>query len=195
MPRRVFLLGLSGVGKGAIVKIASQKLSRKYAYLVVGDLVKEVGSKLSGVSGRDEVRRESNTKLYLEIQSHVLEKVKSLLDERDFIIDTHALIETQSGYLPGLPKTFLDVVRPDLFIFIRADPQQILKRRAADRVGIGRDRDNVPQGEVDQLQSMSEVMVASYSLHSGAPFRIVSNQEGQLELAAQVVKDAIEALG
>jgi adenylate kinase len=76
-------------------------------------------------------------------------------------------------------------MKPTNFIMIAANPKEILNRRLDDKT---RERDIANEDDIQHDLEIAQVMVASCSILTGAPFTIVMNNDGKLEAAtAQIV--------
>jgi len=194
MQKRILLLGLSGTGKSALMKKVVPDISKQLHHIIFGDIIRDIGAKKSSFKDRDEIRRETETAFFKEIQNLAFQKLEEMLDNTAselVVIDTHSFVSTKSGFLPGLPCYFLDRIKPSLIAFIESDPEEIRKRRIKDRQ-IGRRRDEDTIDILSLLQSASKTAAIVYSAYSGAPVILIKNEEGKLESAAQILKDAIE---
>lgn len=193
LPIRIFILGLSGSGKSALVEKALPKLKKKFEYVILGDFIAKIGLDRTGYSDRDEIRRKTKSIDFKTIQVLALKEVKKAIRGKNAIIDTHACVRTASGFLPGLPLEFLKEMRPSLLIFVEANPKDICKRRLKDRK-IGRDRDMMTVNEIALKQEVSKQMTIGYSLYCDAWLTIIQNVEGQLTRGATVLEKAINNL-
>jgi len=101
------------------------------------------------------------------------------------MVDTHLFISTKEGYYPGLPIHLLNILNPTNFVMIAADPKEILNRSLSDKT---RDRDIKTEDDIRHELEIAQVMVASCSILTGAPFTIVMNNDGKVdEAAGQIV--------
>ncbi len=160
---------------------------------MLGDLIKSIGEKATGKTDRDAIRRESQTKLFKQIQRKAFKKLKEIVTQNDVIIDTHALVQTQSGLLPGLNFDLLRYVKPDLIVVLESDPQDIIKRRNHDQ-GRLRNRDVNELEEIELIQSLEREATLVYSIYSAAPFRIIINKEGKISEATEEFEAAVKSL-
>ena len=191
MALRIFLLGLPGTGKSAVVK--HSKALQDFEYIVLGDFIKAIGTRVTEHSDRDEIRRQVQIDVFKSIQYESFEDLKKTLRQKDTIIDTHAMVQTQSGLLSGLTFDLLDCVRPDLFVLIESDPKDVAKRRNKDQ-GKSRIRDVVDVKTIALNQEMERTTAIIYSVYAKSPLLIVKNEEGKIKEAVYKLEDAIERL-
>jgi len=191
MTRKIFVLGLSGSGKSTLIK--NSAFFKDFKYVILGDLIKSIGEGATGHTDRDAIRRESQTETFKQIQHKAFKKLKETMGEKDIIIDTHALVQTKSGLLPGLNLDILRYIKPDLVVVVECDPQEMIRRRSRDQ-GTVRNRDVNDAQELKYVQSFERDAALVYSVLSAAPLRIINNKEGKLEEAAEELEAAVKSL-
>ncbi len=179
--KRAIVVGIPGVGKTTVITRASEMLNESGVsakVVVFGTLMFEEATRL-GVKNRDELRKmpvEEQRKL----QDMTAQKIADMTDPV-IMVDTHLFISTNEGYYPGLPIHLLNIMKPTNFIMVAADPKEILNRRLGDKT---RKRDIVNEDDIGHELEIAQVMVASCSILTGAPFTIVINNDGKLDEAA-----------
>jgi len=107
----VVVTGVPGVGKTTVLSIAEKKARERGIKLKVlnfGDFMLNKAVAEGLLKNRDEIRRAS-LRQQLELQSYaakamVEEASRELGTDGFLIIDTHAVVRTPVGLLPGLPK-------------------------------------------------------------------------------------------
>jgi adenylate kinase len=159
-----------------VTEILNQK--RKTTVVVFGSLMFEEAKKM-GLHNRDEMRR-----MPVEYQRRLQEMAaRGITEMKDEIvlIDTHLFINTEEGYYPGLPMTLLTIMKPTNMVMVAADATEIAKRRQIDKT---RERDIASTENIQKELDISQVMVASCSILTGAPFAIIMNNDGQTDKAA-----------
>lgn len=170
--------GIPGVGKTTVLDELVREGFRVENY---GDaMLKEALSK-GYVKSRDELR-----KLPVERQKEIQKLAADRLSRSgDVIIDTHFSVTTKGGYLPGLPMKVLDVLQPDLFISIEADPLEIFERRKND-TRRNRDRDSLERIRA-HLEANRNYGI-TYSAMTGSPLLVVMNENGKVkETSARII--------
>ncbi len=183
--KRAIVVGIPGVGKTTVITRAAELLNREGVsakVVIFGTMMLEEAQK-RGINHRDELRKmpvEEQRKL----QDMAAQRIADMRDQV-IMVDTHLFISTKEGYYPGLPIHLLNIIRPTNFIMIAADPKEILNRRVSDKT---RNRDLIDEADIEHELEIAQVMVASCSILTGAPFTIVTNKDGKVdEAAGQIV--------
>ena len=182
--KRIVIVGIPGVGKTTLVnKVvdklnANEKHSSVYSY---GTVMFEQAEKIN-VSDRDELRKLS-VETQKKLQKMAAEEIAKIKDDVVFI-DTHAFISSKSGFYPGLPNHVLQILQPTHFIIITAHPAEILHRRMKDET---RNRDKISIGGIKNELAIQESMLSSCSVLTGSPIKVILNNEGKVEEAADKV--------
>lgn len=186
--KRAITVGIPGVGKTTVINKAAEMLNNNgiSASVIVFGTVMFEEAKALGVSHRDELRKLPVME-QKRLQELAATKIASMKDEIIFI-DTHLFISTKQGYYPGLPISLLEILKPTNFIMIAADPQEILRRRLEDKT---RQRDICKYDDIKHDLEIAQIMVASCSILTGAPFAIIFNNDGRVEEAARQIMEVV----
>lgn len=183
--RRAIVVGIPGVGKTTVITRAAEMLNKQNVsskVVVFGTLMFEEATKM-GVKHRDELRK-MPVEQQRKLQDMTAQRIADMMDPV-IMVDTHLFIITKEGYYPGLPIHLLNIMKPTNFIMVAADPKEILNRRLADKT---RNRDIINEDDIKHELEIAQVMVASCSILTGAPFTIVMNNDGKIdEAAGQIV--------
>jgi adenylate kinase len=91
-------------------------------------------------------------------------------------------VRTKDGIWPGTPRRVLEALDPGLIILIEADPEDIARRRNADRT---RERDSKTVDEAQTDLEWSRYMASANAVLAGAPIQIVLNPDGHQRRAAE----------
>jgi adenylate kinase len=186
--KKVVIVGIPGVGKTSLVTAIVEKLYDNNVVASIhsyGTLMLEE-AKSFGVKDRDELRRLPVEK-QKELQKNVAEKISYLTDDVIFI-DTHAFISTKEGFYPGLPNHVIQIIQPTHFIAISARPEEIYNRRMKDET---RSRDKISIESIKKELAIQDSMLSTCSVLSGSPMKVILNNEGKIEEAANNVINAI----
>lgn len=171
---RVIVTGVPGVGKTSVMEGVAKAAAMQIVNY--GSVMFEEAKAHKLVTNRDEMR-----KLPAETQRHVQavagEKIGAMSDA---IIDTHCLIRTPEGYLPGIPMTVLTMIAPHVVVLVEAPPAMIFARRSKDA---SRTRDPDPVESIAEHQQMNRAAATAMAVISGATVKIVQNLDGDLESA------------
>ena len=92
------------------------------------------------------------------------------------------------GFYPGLPYHVIQILEPTHLIAISARPEEIYNRRMKDD---SRNRDKISIEAIKKELAVQDAMLASCSVLSGSPLKVILNNEGKIDEAAQNVIDAI----
>jgi adenylate kinase len=179
---RVIIGGIPGVGKTTVLNALTSKGFRVENY---GDSMLRVAVSLNYAANRDELR-----KLPLWKQKEVQKlAAESLSKFESVIVDTHFCVQTDGGYLPGLPPYVLEILKPDLFISIEADPLEIFERRKKDT---NRRRDNDSLEKIRQHMEVNRGYGINYSAMTGSPFLIVMNENDRVTEATLKIEAVLK---
>ncbi|PIU81480.1 adenylate kinase [Candidatus Micrarchaeota archaeon CG06_land_8_20_14_3_00_50_6] len=175
----IIILGIPGVGKTSVLNGL-----KDFKLVNYGTLMLEIASREYGISGRDQIRRLSIAK-----QKAVQKKVAGQLSQMSrVLLDTHCMIRTPSGYLPGLPYSLLKGLTVEALVLVIAKPEEIQARRAKDAA---RERDNLSVDDIRAEIDMCLNYLAAYSTLAGVPAKVVMNNDGKLESAVAELKAVI----
>jgi len=203
IPRHPFIvivvLGVPGVGKTTVLNNLVKFAKEKQIRIVIknlGDYMLREALKHGFVSNRDELRylkiRQQLELQLLAAKSIIQDAYKELSENDVLIIDTHAVIRTKYGYWTGIPKQLIDELKPDAFIVIEADVNEIISRQLRDK---SRYRVDFAKPEiVSELMELTRRNAFSAALFNSSLVRIVLNREGEAENAAKEILEVIEGL-
>ena len=183
--KRAIIVGIPGVGKTTLIRLAAEMLNqkRKTTVVIFGTIMFEEAKKM-GLKHRDEMRRMS-VEDQRRLQDLAAQRITEMKDDI-VMIDTHLFINTDEGYYPGLPMRLLSIMKPTNMVMVAADPSEIAERRKSDQT---RQRDLASAENIQKELDISRVMVASCSILTGAPLPIIMNNDGQMgEAAANIAK-------
>lgn len=181
---RVIVTGVPGVGKSSVM----EGVSKAFAVPIVnyGTVMFEEAKARGLVTARDEMR-----KLPAETQRGVQAKAAERIGAMSSaIIDTHCLIKTAEGYLPGIPMTVLTLIGPHTVVLVEAPPAQIFGRRARDAT---RRRDSDTVELIDEHQQLNRATASAMAVLSGATLKIVPNLDGGVAEAVRVLSEVFLA--
>lgn len=177
---RLIVVGVPGVGKTTVITKAAERLNQlgsNTQVLVFGSIMFDEARKM-GIRDRDEMRKLSvNTQRRLqEMAARSISAVLSV----NIVIDTHLFINTGEGRYPGIPQSLLDVLSPTHLVMISADPEEIFVRRMQDDT---RSRDLISIASIKNDLEVATIMIATSSVLTGAPFKIIFNHRDKLDEA------------
>jgi adenylate kinase len=188
--RVIVVTGIPGTGKTTVcneaLKFAEQTRKRIQA-VNYGSIMVELSRKRGNSLHRDELRRSGLTfQRNLQVEAAKIISKKTGEVDGDLIVDTHMSIKTANGYLAGLPFHVLQLLNPDIFVLVEAEPHEVLSRRFRDRT---RKRDKVLEDEIMEEILFSRLMAVACAVLTGASVKIIKNPDGkQAEAAEDVLK-------
>ena len=186
----VIVTGIPGVGKTTVINTAVEQVKERSGedvlILNIGTEMFEVATKEGHAKDRDELR-----KLPTSIQREVQRKAGEAIAEKakgKTIVDTHTLIQTNNGYLIGLPEWVVTAINPKTVVLVEADSEKIAGRRTGDET---RTRDAQAVTDIQIHQEMCRAAAVSVGTITGATVRIIKNREGLVEEAATELADTL----
>ena len=185
------IVGVSGVGKSSILsKIEDRNDSPDFSLVNYGDMIMDIYTDMNPTASRDDLT-DMPPSMYDKIQNRVPRRIDRQKEDL-VIIDTHTSLDTPVGYRPGLPKDTTEVLNPDNITLITAGAREVLNRRVSDK---SRDRDVDGVDKIREELEMERLMAATNSVVSGAPLRIIQNDDGCLDKASREYYEVLKELG
>ncbi len=182
--RVVIVTGIPGVGKSTVITTAVDMVKQKHGEDVLvlnfGTAMFEVSSKKGYVKDRDEMRKLPTLTQRL-VQKLAGETIAKKAKSAKVIVDTHTLIQTNNGFLVGLPEWVVRAIEPKTIVLIEADSANIASRRTDDPT---RTRDAQLIEDIEVHQQMCRAAAVAAGTLTGATVRIIKNRQGQVEAAA-----------
>mgnify|MGYP000086932425 CR=1 FL=1 len=156
---KTIVTALPGTGKTTTLKKLAE-LMPSISVVNYGDLMFEEASRIYGVRHRDEMRNSLGLREYQRLQILAAKHIAGL--DGDIVVDTHSVIKTGFGYYPGLPVEGVNIIRPDLVVYIECRPEDVVERRMRDiEAGVGRVREVAGVEEVAYDQDIGRMFVVS----------------------------------
>ncbi|MEM2917833.1 MAG: adenylate kinase [Candidatus Bathyarchaeia archaeon] len=189
MSKVVVVTGIPGSGKTTVcneLQKLAQASNKSVTVINFGTVMLEVSKKRGESLHRDELRK-SSLKFQHDVQTETAEAISKLIAkaEGNIVVDTHMIVRTSEGYMPGLPQNVLQFIKPDVLVLVEAEAQEIVSRRAKD---VSRKRDEILEAEVENELAFSRLMACAVSVLTRAPVKIVKNKSGrQIEAAKELM--------
>ncbi|BCS92097.1 MULTISPECIES: adenylate kinase [Metallosphaera] len=187
--------GIPGVGKTTILNTIKEILSKensKFLIMNYGDYMLKTAMELKYVNNRDEMRKlplAVQRQLQLEAAKNIYKDASSLGDGLSFL-DTHAVVRTPGGYLPGLPKHIVEILQPQVIFLIESDPELILKRQENDKTRARTDYSD--PAVIRETMDFARYSAMASAVLVGASVKVVKNVEGDPSIAAhQIIKSLV----
>jgi adenylate kinase len=187
--------GIPGVGKTTVLSMVAEILKEKnisYKIMNYGDYMLNIALEQNYVNNRDEIRKLPLLKqreLQLEAAKKIVKDSEDLGEKGLSFIDTHAVIRTNSGYLPGLPKHIIEILSPSIIFLIESDPNNILKRQLKDKDRVRSDYSNIEV--IAETINFARYAAVASAVLVGASVKIVNNIEGDPRVAANAIIDSM----
>jgi len=182
MPNKiVFVCGSPGAGKSSVIEGISS--NKNYRVVSVGSLMEEIALKNGYAKNRDELRFLPKER-YDSLQVVVFKKISEM--EGNIVLDTHATVEQNGRYMPGITFKKAEHLKPlAAFIYIDALTQDIEDRRKGDET---RRREKERPELVDVQREINMSILSACSAYLDLPFYVVFNEHGKLENSVKELK-------
>jgi adenylate kinase len=160
----------------------------KYKIMNYGDYMLKGALEGGYVKDRDQIRKlplALQRDLQLKAAKSIYEDTMALGEGGVGLVDTHAVIRTPQGYLPGLPSHIIEILKPNVIFLIEAPPALIIERQKRDQA---RSRvDYSEESVVKEVMDFARYFAVSSATFVGASVKIVLNKEGLAEEAASEI--------
>jgi adenylate kinase len=187
----VIVTGIPGVGKTTVINTAVEQVKERSGedvlILNIGTEMFEIATKAGHVKDRDELRK-LTTAIQREVQREAGVAIAKKSKKAKVIVDTHTLIQTNNGFLIGLPEWVVSAINPKTVVLVEAESEKIASRRTGDET---RTRDAQAITDIQVHQEMCRAAAVSIGTITGATVRIIKNREGLVEEAASELADTL----
>lgn len=185
--KTIILVGVPGSGKSSILK----EVLRKCPSVIIANY----GDQMLKVANAEGLTRDMLRKLPISSQQEIgIKAAKQIIQGKNeiTIIDTHALIKTEVGFCPGLPKEVLKVLSPKALVWIECPPSLILERRKDDT---SRTRDLETEEDLTIHQELTHSYLAACCMETGAILCRIVNRDPSIEKNCRPLIRLLEQLG
>jgi Archaeal adenylate kinase len=179
--------GVTGVGLSSICQRVRASLDNEYLLLNFGDVMLEQAVAHDITADRSELSSLSHRQTQ-RLQRRAAEYVADQAETNRVILSTHLAVETDVGYIHGLPDSVLRDVAPSTFVLVEAAPSTILERRDQSDRG----HDPATERRIEFEQDLNRTAALEYARERDAPIRFVEN-EGSVTEAVQQVVETLES--
>jgi len=186
---KVIVASVPGAGKTTILRYVQKKIP-EVKIVHEGDLILEIARKEFGIKERDELREKLTIDQQRYVQGVVAEKISKVEDKLVFI-DTHLAIKTPQGFFPSLSEKVVDIIKPDLIIFLEFLPEDVIERRMKDPT---RHRDVETEEQIDDHQKVSKEFAFAVATHAECPVEIVNLRYKEKEPFEHAIKGSEEII-
>ncbi len=183
----IVITGLPGAGKTTTIEAVMKEIGDKIQVISFGTEMMKIVQKY-GVNHRDEIRKKLTPAQIEEAQIEVAKYIDKIAKETKklILVDTHASIKTEFGYLPGIPDSVIYNMKISGFVYITTKYEEIIKRREKD---VTRYRDEEDKVEISLHNEMNLAVLSACAIKTGAPVKIIVNRDGQLEKSVNELKN------
>ena len=189
MRKVVILTGVPASGGTTVTKKAMEKLAahgQVFKMVTYSDVMLDEALQRRWAETRDDIRKLDPMR-QRELQK-IAARTISKMATNPLVVDTHATVRTPTGYLPGLPTWVLDELKPELILIVETAPEEIIRRRNADK---SRKRDAQDEIGVQEHQQVNKAICMAYAAYTGAAVKILQNPDGKL---GQAVAELVATL-
>ncbi len=190
MSKIVVLTGVPASGGTTVTKKAIEQLEAQgnpFKMVIYSDIMLEEAIQRGWVQARDDIRKLDPRK-QRDLQQIAARMIADMATT-PLVVDTHATVRTPKGYLPGLPTWVLNELKPDLILVVEAEPQEIMRRRNADK---SRKRDVQDERGIQEHQEVNKAICMAYAAYTGATVKILQNRDGKLSEAVQELMSTLQ---
>lgn len=174
--------GVTGVGLSTICRKVRAQLGDEFLLINFGDVMLEQAVTHNITSDRQELSTLSQRQTQ-RLQRRAGEYVADKAEDNHVILSTHLAVETEAGYIHGLPDSVLRDVAPDTFVLVEADPESIVERRT----GAGDDTASVSEREIEFAQQLNRTAAFDYARDRNAPIQLIENEDSVEEAVDKVI--------
>jgi adenylate kinase len=180
--------GVPGVGASRVCEGVRREVDA-ITLVNVGDVMLETALERGLTNSRDELGTLS-VRDQRELQRRAGEYLARRAAEGPLLVNTHFVVRTDSGFIPGLDPTMLSDVDPDRFVVIDAATETILDRRSDSH---HRQYGAETVAAVDFQREMQSAAATTYAIQTGVPVQYVHN-EGEVDDAIAALTAVVEGL-
>ncbi|MEF8822346.1 MAG: AAA family ATPase [Halovenus sp.] len=174
MSDNIVVSGVPGVGASKVCEHTRRQLGEEYTLVNVGDVMLQEALEHGLATSRKELVR-LRLRDQRALQRRAGEHIARESDSGPILINTHLVVETPLGYIPGLGTEMLGDIDPGAFVIVDADTETIRDRRERSDRSYAYFSQSVEFHK--QLQNSAAL---AYSLNSSAPIYHLRN-EGEIE--------------
>jgi adenylate kinase len=188
----IIVVGVPGVGKTSVINESKKYLKYEFKVVNTGDIMLELAKEKYNINNRDEIRKKLTFEQQKELQREAIKIIKEMEKENDVILDTHLVIESYEGYIPGMLREYAEILKPDGIVVIISDPDKIFVRRLKDIQIRGRDIENLKRIEIQQ--NLTIYFTTIFMFEYGTIVEVINNEEGLLEESAKKFAEFLNKL-
>jgi adenylate kinase len=177
--------GVPGVGSSSVCRAARRRLDDGYELINFGDVMLEAAASRGLVESRNDLATLPVEETRL-LQRRAGEYVARRAHMRSVLLNTHLVVRTDQGYLPGMPPEVLADVEPNRLVLVEAGAETVAERRSASDY---REHRGGTAREVSFEQDLNRAAATTYAAEAGVPIELVEN-----DAAVEEAGDALAAV-
>ena len=180
MSENVLVSGVPGVGASRVCEGARRELDGEYTLLNVGDIMLQEALEHGLASSREELSR-LRIRDQRALQRRAAEHIGRESDSGSLLINTHLVVETPLGYVPGMTGEMLTEIDPSALVVVDAATGTIRERRERSE----RSYEHFSES-VEFHKQLQNAAAFSYSLQGNLPVYHLDNGDNVEETSAQL---------
>jgi adenylate kinase len=174
--------GVTGVGLSTICQAVRARVGDEFLLINFGDVMLEQAATHNITSDRQELSALSQRQTQ-RLQRRAGEYVADKATSNHIILSTHLAVETEAGYIHGLPDSVLRDVAPDTFVLVEADPESIIERRTE----TDSQTNSVSEREIEFAQQLNRTAAFEYARDRNAHIQFIENENSVNEAVEKTV--------
>jgi adenylate kinase len=185
------VFGIQGVGKSSLVQ-AIVKGRGDFTRLYWGENSLKTAQQEGLAQDVDQVRNLPVAEQKI-LQKKVGMKFADTINSdrtKNYVIETHAALKTQQGFMAGFTPEILEAIKPDIFFVIESHAIDIYHRRILDETR-KRDHDKTVR-EIQLNLDATRWFATTFSVLSGANLMMIENVEDNLDVAVTKIAEVLD---
>jgi adenylate kinase len=174
--------GVTGVGLSSICREVRAQVGDEFLLVNFGDVMLEQAATHNITSDRQELSTLSQRQTQ-RLQRRAGEYVADKAVDSHILLSTHLAVETEAGYIHGLPDSVLRDVAPDRFVLVEATPESIIERRTESDKG----PTAISEREIEFAQQLNRTAAFDYARDRNAPIQFIENEASIDDAVDQVI--------
>lgn len=171
MGPNVVVSGVPGVGASKVCEETRRKLGDEYTLVNVGDIMLQEALEHGLATSREELSR-LRLRDQRALQRRAGEHIARKSDEGPLLVNTHFVVDTPLGFIPGMGSEVLADLDPSAFVIVDAPDDEIHARREESERSYEQFSPSL-----DFHRQLQNVAALTYSFQSNAPVHHLLNDD------------------